>query len=78
MIAAIKRLEFEANTKPIHVTFSYRYQRFSSFTIFSVHLFPSSKQAGIIIFGFYFIVGKCLVIGSAELTEEEKKMLDET
>ena len=73
----IGKFEFEASIRPIHFAFLWRKARFTSFPLFAAHLFPSSRQAGLIVFGFYFIVGQCMPLESAPLTEEEKAMLVE-
>jgi hypothetical protein len=75
MIATIKKLELEVSSRPIHVRISYRYQRFSTFTIFAANVFPSLRQVGIVLFGFYFVLGQCMPIKSSPLTDEERAML---
>lgn len=78
MIMEIKKLRLEIKSNPIALSLFYRTGRFTTFTLFAVYCLRHMFQVGAVFLGFYFVLGKCVIIEPSELTEEEKKILEQT
>lgn len=71
------KLRFEV-TQRSHAAITYHNTLYTTpFTILGGWIFWKSRQIGLMILGFYVILGKTMPIKSTPLTEEEYKLFEE-